>query len=298
MWPTRQLHRAALAAHLIEIGKCDVVELMESMAEGWAVRTRNGFVHVTNGPTFSVMLGEFGMDGFIPWEELVLFGLHVLWRSFYPRVATAACFVQSKTLVSPHKPYWTALFAQVAWLILPPEPIRDAMDIGRPDLAHIVQKAYLEWIARVRDPTLVEVALHILLASPWEMCSSSGLWQYVESIAKSACIQIGADRKLSRRLSHSPAMLQECTDIVLTKNDDCAIVLDGMLTLAVHKRDMVFLVLVLLFGARTNWAIDGIPDVVPSQFAEVAAKMPYLFSADATQPYHYFDDLPMLPMVV
>ena len=132
---------------------------MESMAEGWAVRTRNGFVHVTNGPTFSVMLGEFGMDGFIPWEELVLFGLHVLWRSLYPRVATAACFVQSKTLVSPHKPYWTALFAQVAWLILPPEPIRDAMDIGRPDLAHIVQKAYLEWIARVRDPTLVEDAL-------------------------------------------------------------------------------------------------------------------------------------------
>lgn len=285
MWPALRPHRISLASFLVTQGG-DAVRMMESMADGWSIRTSNGFVHVEHGPTFSVSLGTFGADAFIPWADLVCLGLHVLWQSFHPNVATAACFVQSKTLINPHAPFWDALFAHTAWILLPPEPIRDAMCIGRPDLAHIVQKGYFEWLVRMRTPAHIDSALEMLLDRPWKLRSTSTLWLYIESIVSKACIQVGVTKALAPQM--------QAHGVVCTKVTRPVILLDNRIPLVIHARDMVLLIIVLVFGKDTNWADNGVPADAPTQFFAVRDQMPHMFAPDAKQPYVMFDDLPFI----
>lgn len=258
------------------------------MVTGWSVSTDNGFVHIKNGPTFPLRIAQPPVEEkVIAPPNLVLLALHMLWISFYPNIATAACFVQSKTLTDHADAFWGLLFQHLAWILLPPEPIRDAMWIGRPDLSEIVQKGYMEWIARVRNPAHVEKAISVLTTKPWNMCTHTKLWRYMESVIISACIQVGTTKTFHIDRNMRPS-------IVATASDKPAIVLNGHVPLAVHRRDMILVIIILLFGNKTQWAVNGPSEDAPAQFLTLQTEMPYLFSENVEPPYILFDDLPIM----
>lgn len=285
MWPRATSERRNLANYLINSQHNDTVKLLETMTKNWSLSKNNGFICVKNGPMFSDKLATIEKDETIPCTELVLLGLHVVWISFYPQVATAACFVQSKTLEPNPSPFWVSLFGHLAWILYPPECIRDAMMIGRPDLLEIVQKGYLEWLGRAKSPKYIQKAIGTLLETPWQFCTHTKLWGYMESLIISACVQVGTTKSfpIPRDLA-----------IVTTGREKAAIVLNGHIPLVVHSRDMIFIIIVLLFGKHTNWAVDGVPADAPVQFSELAEEMPYMFSENVPAPYVLFDDLPIL----
>jgi hypothetical protein len=274
MWPALKETRASLANYLVHDAQPinDMATLVDSMITGWTMTVANGFVYVKNGLAVA-----------ITGDQLTMLGLHVLWTGMGRKGVVVAGFVQMKVCASvePH-PFWKAMYSMVAWLLTPPDPIRDLLEIGRPDLLEHVRRGYLEWIARVKNPALIERALDLLTAGAWELSTRSAIWGGVAALSKSACIQM-----LSTRSSGLNGVARSATIATPT------IVLNQRGELVVHPRDQRYIIVMLLFAHPFLWSVRGVPADAPIQFHQLVVEQPFLFDPALACPAVPFDDLPI-----
>ena len=285
MWPATSAQRAALAVHLLKSGH-DPIYLANLLSRQIRVSNRNGFAYIDNTPiafesSFLDTVSEKPVE--IDSSKLVVLVLHLLWHGLSGRAPIIASFVQSRRSEEPLNSFWNALYGHVAWLLTPPEIIVSAMQIGRPDLQFRVERYYMRWLAMTCSPQEIISALDVLFHKPLHFQTWTPVWDTAESFLNYNSAQLAAI---------GTAALYPAACVVVPKATRYTIVLNNTGSLAISERDVVILVLQLLFDEEEGFATNGaVPPPAPQQFHTLAETHPYLFDKSREAPKVIFNEL-------
>lgn len=285
MWPATSAQRAALAVHLLKSGH-DPIFLVNLLSRPITVSNRNGFVYIDNTPiafenSFVDTVSEKPVA--IVAAELVVLALHLLWHGLSGRAPIIASFVQTRRCEEPLNLFWNSLYSHVAWLLTPPNIILSAMQIGRPDLQFRVQRYYMQWLAITCSPQEIISALNVLFCKPMHFQTWTPVWDTAETFLTYNSAQLAA-------IGASTLYPTAC--VVVPKATRYTIILNNTGKLAISERDVVLLVLQLLFDEEEGFATNGaVPAAAPEQFHTLAETHPYLFDTSRQAPKVTFSEL-------
>jgi len=249
MWPSSRANRARLAVHLIVEAKTDPMKLLSLLERGITCTVCSGICTIENGISFEADMANLNEDksSTVPGSSLTALALHVLWIVFPS--TTMATFVQSKCIAS-HSPFWTTLYSWVSFIVAAPAVITNTLHIGRPDLSWFVSKLYLEWLAMVRSPGVIEAQLDRLLKETWAYSTYSDEWRHIETALLSFGIMCN-----KRPLKTS------------------SLTLNGIGGVVISQRDKVMMALFQLFMSPLKWATICPPDTAPQIFKDIHTEL-------------------------
>ena len=292
MWPATRVQRAALSVHLLKSGH-DPIYLVNLLSRSLTVSNRNGFAYIDKSPiafesSFLDTVSETPV--LIDASDLVVLALHLLWHGLSGRAPIIASFVQTRRSEEPFNLFWNSLYSHVAWLLTPPEIIVSAMQIGRPDLQFRVQRYYMRWLAITYSPQEIISALEILLCKPMHFQTWTSVWDTAEKFLNYNSTQLAA--------IGTPALFPaEC--VVVPKATRYTLVLNKSGSLAISERDVVLLVLQLLFDEEEGFATNGlVPESAPEQFHTLLETHPYLFDKSEKAPKVTFCELKLFDNLI
>jgi hypothetical protein len=270
MYPCTRPARHRLAVYLIteHVPKLDVVALVESCSVGWACQSTNNMIHVDGICAFEAALGP--VEGVVSSIELLHLALHIAWVGFFPQVSSMACYIQSKHLEDLSSSFFTQLYGAVAWLICPPSAITDVFQIGRPDLAEMARIMYMRWLAKVRSPVHILRGLSIL-KEPWDFETHTPT---TDTFVRWAT-RCGVQFKLGPTTTKTSGLIS----------------INNLKVCSMADRDMVFVAMMFLFSAETDWCKNGVPTDAPAPFKCFQATFPCMFSAEPAPHLGLIDDL-------
>lgn len=287
-WPTTALRRRHVAAYMMDVmlPKPTIEHVLRTFAQGISTTVRNGILHTADGMSIeaSVVYGdEPAVSRVVAPLQLVGLAFHCLWCTFGqvgPHIMP--CIVLQLLQTMPGDPLFAALYAHVRPLIGVPPLVQSGMAVGRPDLLYFVQQAYLQWIARVRRPELIDEALSLLLSRPWAFDTTWPSYTFFCKAVENAGVQC----VLPKGAVNAGVSL-------VSKVHPATIYINDWPALVMSKRDRVLLVLMFLWHGESSWATEGLPaGVAPACFAQLQAVQPYTFDASMPVPLCMFDEVP------
>lgn len=286
-WPATASRRRDVAAYMMDVmlPKPTIEHVLRTFAQGIHTTVRNGILHTTDGMCIeaAIVHGDEAVDdGAVAPLRLVGLAFHCLWHTFGPGDPhIMPCLVLQVLQTMPANPFVAALYAHVWPLIGVPPAVQAGMTVGRPDLLYFVQQAYMQWIARVRRPELVDEALDLLLAHPWAFDTTWPSYVFFRTAVESAGVQCA----LPRGTAATDASL-------VSKVHSATVYINGWPALVVSRRDRVLLAFMFLWHDQSAWATKGLPTgVVPACFARLQVEQPYTFDASLPAPACMFDEV-------
>lgn len=287
MWPTSGPLRRKLANHLLLSGH-DPIYLATLFSNSITITVENGLVSVDNSPIAfeaSITHNETPLQNRpVPASDLTLLSLHILWHGLHGRAPIIASFVQSRLVPgNPNIRYWQTLYSDLAWILTPPQPILTAMRVGRPDLQYRVQRYYMRWLHITRSPVEIVSALDILTSSPLHFSTWTKVWQIASRFLGYNSTQLAA-------VGSAGMYPSDC--VVVPKAGKYQLVINAHGCLAISERDILLLLLQLLFDEKTGFVtLQCVPPDAPKQFHTVAETHAYMFDATKSAPAVNFDEL-------
>lgn len=227
----------------------------------------------------TIVSDEQHSDGVhVPANALTLLVLHVLWLGFGGQAPVIASYLQSR---ADNGVFWQTLHGYTAWIITPVTDVLTAGQIGRPDLQVLVMTYYMQWLRRVKNPSLIDAALQVLQSRPMHCNTWTGLWQVVKKWLHNDGIQAASHVKHAGVVSCQKAV--PATFII----NNCGGV-------ALAKRDRIYLLMRLLWDPEHGCAGKPLPPDWPDIFSELREIQPFLFDFSIPSPQVAFDELPTI----
>lgn len=283
-WPSTASRRAKLAHFMIRDMTPHVaaVELLQMCASGFKMHVKNQMYYVVGtGLAFEAAFEPTDSSSCtVEPTSLVLLALHIAWLGFEGRAPIMASFVQQSYLVHVNHPFWTELYSHVAWIIVAPPVIVSAMAIGRPDVQLFVQRAYMQWLQRVRTPKRIEDALHFLLQSPIAYMNWTTHWTNFSTWTYDNALPV-----LCPKGTTFPGCKKS------TKITKATVTVNGIGSLLMARSDAVLIIMRHLWDPCSAWAVRGCPEDAPDTFKQLDALQPYLFDSSVQTPSVAFDEL-------
>ena len=287
MWPSSGPLRKKLSKHLLLSGH-DPIYLTTLFSNSISITLENGLVSVDGTPIAfeaSITLNDAPLKSHpIHAADLTLLSLHILWYGLHGRAPIIASFVQSRIHpTAANAQYWKTLYSDLAWLLTPPQSILTAMRIGRPDLQYRVQRYYMRWLHITRSPVEIVSALDTLMSGPLHFSTWTHVWAIVSRFLAYNSTQLAA-------IGVAGTYPPEC--VVVPKAGKHQLVINAHGYLTISKRDLLLLLLQLLFDEKTGFVtLRHVPPDAPAQFHTLAETHAYLFDATARAPLVNFDEL-------
>lgn len=290
-WPPDKHARTRLAVYLMRdmLPKPDVLHLLTVLASGINGRAVNGMIEIAPNIVVEACLvyaaaPEPGATVLVSPDRLIGLAFHCLWQVYGANAPhVLACVVYQFQLTARNTSFAAALYAHVSPLIAVGPKMQAAMAIGRPDLIHFMQQAYMTWLCRVKRPELIEEALHLLMVAPWQFDTAWPVYTMFERHVEHAGIQCAVPRG-QHSLSHAPTT-------VYSKTRAANVYINNWPALVISHRDWVLLILLFLWHPDSAWTRTGVPAHAPACFAGLQSQQPYLFDLAQPPPPCLFDEV-------
>lgn len=269
-WPPTAESRAEAARYIVRDLGVDPLEpaFFAALCSGNVpVQVSNGMVTVGNPDVVKLTFPAAVLEnaeihkvmkknepGAVEETQLVRFVLHCISRRL--DIPVAASFIRAQHLARPTSTLCLKLWKECAYLHVSPEPVAEALLCGRPDLIHLVQRFYGEWLRACRSPGAIAEALNCLISTPWKLDSTTTAFTLVLEVVHAAQI---AARTIE------PYSLEACD-----------IVVDSRSGVAVARRDKALMALLFVCGPSAKHfhdhvaAFRDVKDTCPEAFTERA----------------------------
>jgi len=271
-WPGSAKSRRQLANYLVVELKLDpivhICNAASSRDGSHPVIASNGMITFGN-PDHQILFplalldDQHRLPATVSEGQLKSVVLHCLCRVLPLNVVAA--FVRSKHEMHSSSVLFAHLWADMAYLHVPPRIVAAALWCQRPDMQLSIHRLYGGWLEWCRNPSVIDEALCFLCESSWHVESSSHAFSILAELMIAGQIAAVA----------SPSV--KVADIIV----------DNRAGLLLSKRDKAFMALALAVGPQHEAIKKGIP-----AFSDVRDMYPKAF-CELPQGSHALDEIPI-----